>query len=67
MHLEPYEPRQTEQFWCSVCDAKPVDSDKPETGRFFVQFGHTYKQSTRQYDGNYVGVMFALCSDCIKK
>jgi hypothetical protein len=53
-----------EQFWCNVCDRTIVDSTKPETGDFFVFFGHSYSAQSKSYDGNYTGVMFALCKDC---
>ena len=64
MTLEPYTPRTKQSFWCKRCDAKAVDSDKPETGNFYVIFGHSYSQKSREYDGEYTGVMFALCNDC---
>lgn len=64
MHLEPYQPRTHEIFWCAKCDNAQVDSADTSTGNFYVQFGHTYNQRTRSYDGEYTGVMFALCSHC---
>lgn len=67
MHLYPYKPQKPASFWCSKCDACAVDSEKPETGHFFVQFGHGYSAETGQYDGNYTAVMFALCPECEKE
>jgi len=59
-------PRTKQIFWCNHCDAKQVDSNKPETGRFFVVFGHSWSQSHKEYEGEYTGGMFALCEDCLK-
>lgn len=63
--LEPYTPRTPRSFWCSQCDAAMVDSTKPETGTFHVQFGHQFDRETSEYDGEYVGVMFAFCKPCM--
>lgn len=67
MEKHKYTPLDTRySFWCNQCDRNPVDSDKPETGSFFVIFGHIYDRETRQYNGEYTGTMFAVCSDCAK-
>jgi len=66
MRLEPFTPHSLTRFWCNKCDANVVDSEKPETGSFFVQFGHTYDRSTQDYSGEYTGVMFALCPECLE-
>lgn len=66
MHLESYQPSKHENFWCSKCDHHTVDSLNPESGAFFIQFGHAYNQRAKRFDGNYVGVMFALCNVCLK-
>jgi hypothetical protein len=61
-------PKTPQDFWCNKCDAKRVDSTKPDTGTFFVFFGHVFNEKTREYDGDeYAGVMFALCSTCLKE
>ncbi len=52
--------KETVTYWCNICDAKKVTSDNPKTGRFYLQYGHDYKT------GNYVGVFYALCPDCMK-
>lgn len=61
-----YKPRKDASFWCNLCDWNIVDSTKPESGDFFVQFGHMYSIDERQYSGEYTGVMFALCKNCQK-
>lgn len=64
MKLEPHTPRTPQRFWCNRCDQQTVDSEKPETGNFYVIFGHVYNLETRDYDGEYNGVMFAICPKC---
>ena len=59
-----YQPTEHQRFWCTHCDAKIVDSQDPSTGHFRVAFGHQYSDQTKQYDGEYVGVMFAVCNVC---
>lgn len=49
--------------WCAVCDAKIVDSAKPETGRWFAAAGHAWS-SKGKYEGAYYSVLFAICPDC---
>ena len=51
--------KSTQVYWCQNCDAKQVDSSKPETGKFFQQFGHEF------VTGDYTSVFYALCNDCI--
>lgn len=63
---EPYQPRTHEIFWCNECDAKQVDSTDITTGSFFVFFGHAYQLKTLSYDGDYHGVMMAICVNCLK-
>jgi hypothetical protein len=64
---EAYEPTKREVFWCSPCDSNQVDSEIEGTGKFFIQFGHSFSQRTKSYDGDYTGVMFAVCSSCLNK
>lgn len=61
-----YQPTTHQIFWCNKCDALEVDSQKPETGKFHLQWGHTFNKKTQSFDGDgeYTGVMFAICSDC---
>jgi hypothetical protein len=66
MNKEPYQPTKQAEFYCNFCDIRIVDSTKPETGKFFLHFGHSYCQATKQYDGNYTGVMNAVCCVCYK-
>ena len=58
------------EFWCSDCDANKVHSDKPETGKFFCQFGHVWVPKKGEVQGyvadEYTQVIFALCPLCIK-
>ena len=67
MKLEPYTPRTAQSFWCNRCDNSVVDSTKPETGNFYVVFGHSYHTERQEYDGEYLGVMFAICKPCSEK
>lgn len=64
LELESYRPATHSNFWCHICDGRQVDSDKPESGNFFVTFGHMFDRKTRHYDGDYHGVMFAVCNHC---
>ena len=59
-----HKPRTRQEFWCSECDSVKVDSEKPETGRFFIVFGHAFDQATKEYDGEYTGVMYSVCFNC---
>lgn len=61
---EPHTPRNHQIFWCSHCDSNRVDSQLKETGNFYLQFGHSYSAESREYDGEYTVVMFALCAEC---
>ena len=54
--LNPYVTPQI--YWCHVCDANKVHSNKPETGKFYHVFGHAFD------DGNYHSIFFAICPDC---
>lgn len=66
MRLEPHQPRKPLSFFCHWCDRTTVDSTKPETGTFHVQFGHRFNQKSQEYDDEeYVGVMFAVCKPCM--
>lgn len=59
-------PQRQVVFWCNNCDAKHVDSENTSTGFFFVQFGHQYDAKKGGYEGEYVGVMFAVCNECLE-
>lgn len=69
MRNEPYTPRTAQSFWCNDCDTNVVDSTKPETGTFHIQFGHAFNNETKSFDGDgeYLGVMFAICKECATK
>lgn len=62
---EPYQPESHQVFWCHQCGAEKVNSKNEETGKFFVFHGHSFDNTTHEYDGDYHGVMFALCSECL--
>ena len=64
---DSYTPHEPEIFWCQSCDNHKVYSTKEDTGKFFTQFGHSYNQRTKSYDGEYIGIMFAICNHCIVK
>jgi len=65
MILDTYQPRTPQSYWCKKCDHRIVDSNKPETGNFFTVFGHSYNSQSKEYDGEYLGVMFAVCKPCM--
>ena len=65
--LEPFKPSKPTEHWCAECDCKIVNSEDGKSGSFFTVFGHVFSKESRQYDGEYVGVMFAVCSDCINE
>ena len=66
MKLAPFTPHDPQSFWCNNCDANVVDSTKPGTGSFHIQFGHAWNAATKSFDGDgeYLGVMFAFCARC---
>lgn len=62
-----------QKFWCNECDENVVDSTNPETGHFYMMFGHIYKPSSKISEfgtdksiGDSTSIIFALCSDCEK-
>lgn len=65
LRLNSYVPTEPQVFWCNRCDAERVDSTNTDTGRFFIQSGHAFDKDTKQYDGDYHGVMFAVCKACL--
>lgn len=52
------------EYWCTDCDHNVVRSDTPSSGGFFLIFGHQYIPGGE--DGDYHGVLFALCPECQK-
>ena len=56
---------KNEEFWCNCCDQNKVHSDKPETGKFFSQHGHTWNVKEQKTTEDYVMVVFALCANCL--
>lgn len=65
--MDAYYPKEKIEFWCNKCDHDLVKSDDESTGNFYIQFGHRFNQETKQYDGDYVAVMYAVCSHCQEK
>ena len=61
-----YQPSTHQEFWCEHCDGYVVDSQKPESGKFFTVGGHSYSSKTKDYDDMYGHIMFALCSHCLE-
>lgn len=59
------------EFWCTECDSNKVHSDKPETGKFFSQFGHPWIPQVGTKPGRvsdeYTQIVFALCPECLTK
>lgn len=62
-----YTPGSKQEYWCNQCNCNVVYSDDSTTGKFYVQFGHGYNPTTKEYDGEYTGVMFAVCAECTKE
>ena len=58
------QPRKPKIFWCNHCDSQQVDSEDKTSGKFYIFFGHSFDQTTGEYDGEYGGVMLAICSIC---
>lgn len=62
-------PLKDQQFWCDECDAVLVDSNKPDSGKFFMQSGcaipFTQLGNIKEY-GDYAAVVFAICAQCLK-
>ena len=57
-----------ESFYCSVCDYKIVHSEAPETGSFFsTPFGHLWNVEKQKPKDDFEFVIFAVCSECLKK
>ena len=67
INLKPYSPRIPTVFWCSECDLKKIDSNKPETGSFFLIHGHQWNNASKDYSGDPTNVLFAVCKDCSDK
>jgi len=66
INKEPYQPTEQQIFWCNECDSQKVDSNDETSGKYFIVFGHSWSQSSKQYDGEYTGVMFTLCCNCLE-
>jgi len=49
--------------WCSVCDARQVDSEKPETGTFYTALGSAWSEKG-EWEGEHTSVLFAVCPKC---
>ena len=67
LKTKEYKPASMQAFYCNRCDNHIVESVDESTGKFFVVFGHSYTQRTKEYEGAYMGVMFAICSGCLKE
>ena len=49
--------KETEEYWCSVCDQAVVATNRRESGKVYSIFGDTK-------DNDYVRIFFAVCPDC---
>ena len=56
---------ESQQHWCSDCDQVIVDTDKPETGKWFHVAGCIYGARCKLED--HENVIFAICTDCLAK
>lgn len=63
----PFSPSKKTEHWCAECDERVVNSEDTKTGLFFLAHGHTYSKESGQYDGEYTGLMFAVCKPCLNK
>jgi hypothetical protein len=59
---------EEQEFWCNVCDCAKVNSEKPETGKFFQGGGciRTFGPN-KGNTGDWEHFIFAICSDCLNK
>jgi len=58
-----------QEFWCTCCDAKVVDSNDEATGHFYVSHGHARTKDVKAGEGmkvnpEYVQFVIALCPEC---
>lgn len=56
-----------EEYWCDNCDYHQVHSNKPQTGKVFIQSGHSYSPKDPVEHMQVRTVLFALCSECLSK
>lgn len=61
--ISKFEPKITQEFWCSVCDGKIVRSNDKSTGQFYAVHGDVWNAKKQDTD-KYVMVIFAVCPDC---
>lgn len=47
MKSREYVPLSEKEFWCNCCDGNVVNSEKPESGKFYRMFGHTWDNKIR--------------------
>jgi len=52
------------KLWCHVCDAKVIDSEKPESGKFYQVTGHIVDFRKKEVTDEYTTVAFAVCPSC---
>ena len=62
MHI----PKTKKEFWCAMCDQGPVNSDDLSTGRFFSVFGDSYDYTAKDFTGEWLPVLFAICNHCLE-
>ena len=62
-------PKETEtlSFYCNHCDGAIVNSDYPETGKFYITWGHVWKGIGKESPMNtaYEAVINAVCTQCL--
>lgn len=65
--MKRYDPPAPLSFYCNSCDGPAVDSRIPESGQFYIQYGHVNELGPKgiyEPSEDYKGVVFALCSKC---
>ena len=59
---------ERQEYWCAKCDYYVVDSQNPNSGKFFQMSGCIRKHSFDKKDttGEWETVLFALCNSCLE-
>ena len=57
-----------QEYWCEKCDGNVVDSDNPDSGKFFQVSGCIRKLTFKEKEdtGDWETVIFALCKSCLE-
>lgn len=58
-----------QEFWCSECDHFKVNSEFPDSGKFFQVSGHVreFRHEALGDTGHHEAIIFAICANCLAK